>query len=372
MRRLAAAAVLLLGACSSGATDDGAPVTTAPSTAAPSAVSSAPTTGTSPVPWPPALHLEPVAGVRGALALTTCSGDDRLFVATKDGRVVTLPGEDTAVDLRGEVSTGGEQGLLGIACHPRGDRLYLSYTNRDGDTRVDVLDRDTGARRVVFQYEQPAGNHNGGNIVFGPDGKLWLGLGDGGGGNDTFGNAQDLSDPLGDLVRFDVDATAAPEYERVAWGLRNPWRFSFDRETGDLWIGDVGQGEVEEIDFLPAGHIEGSNLGWPAYEGSRGNGGRIAGAVPPVHEYGRDQGKSVVGGYVYRGRAIPALAGTYLFTDTYTARLWALRVDGGRVIEHRDLDLPVPGGLAASFGEDATGELYVLSLASGVHKIVPA
>ena len=368
MRRLAVAVlVLLAGACGD---DDEPPAATSTSTTRPTSAAPTSTTATS-VPWPPPLRLEQVAPVRGALALTTCADDDRLFVATKDGRVVTLPGEELAVDLRGEVSTGGEQGLLGVACDPDGERLYLSYTDRDGDTRLDVLDRRTNERRQLFGYDQPASNHNGGNILFGSDGKLWLGLGDGGGSGDTFGNAQDPSDPLGDLVRFDVEAHE-PQPELVASGLRNPWRFSFDRETGDLWIGDVGQGEVEEIDLLPAGRIEGANLGWPALEGTRPfRGDPPAGAVPPVFEYGRSEGQSVVGGYVYRGRSIPGLAGTYLFADTYTARIRALRVEGNRVIEHRDLELPVPGGLVASFGEDPAGELYILSGAGAVYKIVP-
>ncbi|MCU1374450.1 MAG: hypothetical protein JWO68_1736, partial [Actinomycetia bacterium] len=230
---------------------------------------------------------------------------------------------------------------------------------------------DRGRGRNVLSIDQPAANHNGGNIIFGPDRKLWYGLGDGGGANDQFNNAQKTTDLLGDMLRFDPTSTARPEV--VITGLRNPWRFSFDRATGDLWIGDVGQGTIEEVDKLAAGKIAGTNLGWPAFEGTNRFRKDVAappGAVPPVFQYDHGEGQSIAGGYVYRGTAIPAVVGAYLFADTYTARLRAIVVQGTKTVAHRDLGA-VPGGLVSSFAQGPGGELYVLSLAGGAYRLDP-
>ena len=231
----------------------------------------------------------------------------------------------------------------------------------------------------VLAVEQPASNHNGGHLVFGPDGLLWIGLGDGGGGGgDT---SQDTNDLLGSILRIDPRPADGRPYrtpgdnpfargggrpEIAVYGLRNPWRFSFDRATGDLWIGDVGASAIEEVDRLPAGRILGANMGWPVFEGTRRNrsGSAPPNAVGPVFEYGRSEGQSVVGGHVYRGNAIPALRGAYLFADTYAARLRAIALDGDRVVSERNLGA-VPGGLVSSFAEGADGEVYVLTSETG-------
>lgn len=358
---LAGALVLLAAACSAGpGPDDGAP-----SDASETRTTETTTTGPPAVPSldQAAIRLVKVGEASQPTALAWCEGRQRPLVAEKDGRVRELGGEDVLVDLTGDISTGAEQGLLGVAC--RGDRIYVSFTNRAGDSRVLEV-APGGRRRLLLAVDQPAANHNGGGIAFGPDGLLWLGLGDGGGGNDTFGNAQEPGEVLGSVLRLDP---ADPRPQVMAKGLRNPWRWSFDRETHDLWIGDVGQGRIEEIDRLPAGFRD-ANLGWPAFEGTRRNRTDIdvEGAVAPVFEYGRSDGRSVVGGYVYRGRAIGALVGRYVFTDTYQARLRVL--DPG-TREVRDVGT-VPGGLVSSFGEDPAGELYVLSLAGGIYRLDPA
>lgn len=345
---LSAATVLLLvlAGCSSGSSHENGRQTTQTVTRSTDAASVA-------------IRLTEVGRASQPTAMIWCAGRADPLVAEKGGRVRELGG-DTVLDLSGEVSTGGEQGLLGIAC--RDDLLYVSYTNRAGDTRVEEVTPD-GGRRGLLAVDQPAANHNGGNIAFGPDGRLWLGLGDGGGRDDRYGNAQESGELLGSMLRLDP---AEPSPEIVVKGARNPWRWSFDRATGELWIGDVGQDATEEIDRLPAG-VSGANLGWPAYEGStryRDDVASPADPVMPVFEYGRDEGQSVVGGFVYRGRAIAALVGHYVFADTYAARIRLL--DDGRELA------AVPGGLVSSFAEDPAGELYVLSLDGGIFRLDPA
>ena len=390
MRRTAAAALLLVALVACGGDDDGATTTTsAPSssTTAPSGggdgsttTAAPPTTGLADV----AVRLTPVASLTDPTAMAVRpGGDETLYVTEQEGRVVAVDdgGAGTFLDIRPRVASGGERGLLGLAFSPAGDRLYVSYTNRDGDSRIDEyrLDGDVvdeGSRREVLAVDQPAGNHNGGNIVFGPDDRLWFGLGDGGGSGDPEGNGQDTSTLLGSLLRIDplreepyavpddnpfVDGGGRPEI--WAYGLRNPWRFSFDRETQDLWIADVGQDEVEEIDVLRAadGWRPGANLGWNRLEGTQPfEGDPPAGAVPPVFEYGRDGGCSVTGGFVYRGSRIPDLVGAYVFADYCAGELRAIRVDAAGAVTDEAL-LGVQTDSPMSFGEDAAGELYVLS-----------
>jgi glucose/arabinose dehydrogenase len=404
-RRLAALAlslVLALGAACggdddtdqapSGSSDE--PVETTTSTTVP-----ATTTTTEPVPdlGAIALSLTQVARLDQPLALAVRAGTQPLYVAEKRGRVRVLDDEPAAIlDITREVATGNEQGLLGIAFSPDGAFLYVSYTNTEGDTRLDEFamgagarDIDLGSRRNVLAQDQPAGNHNGCNILFGPDGLLWFGLGDGGGGGDQFGNAQNFDTILGDIIRINPRPSGSAAYstppdnpfadgggrrEIALSGVRNPWRFSFDRATGDLWIGDVGQNAFEEVNRLPAGQILGANLGWPFLEGTHSFNDRTppAGVAGPVHEYGRGDGRSVAGGFVYRGTRVPALRGAYVFADTYEGRLQLLAVHPDGTVDHRDTGIEVAGGLVSSFGEDAAGELYVMSLAGGMYRIDPA
>jgi glucose/arabinose dehydrogenase len=341
-------------------------------------------------------RLTQIADLDQPVAMAVRPGYPNLYVAEKSGRVRLLDGDPAAlVDLSGDLSTGGEQGLLGIAFSPDGGFLYTSYTNRSGDTRLDEWAMGSGARaidpstrRQVLALDQPAANHNGGTILFGPDGHLWFGLGDGGGSGDRYGNAQNRDTLLGAILRIDPRPSAGNAYsspgdnpyangggrpEIALIGVRNPWKFSFDRATGDLWIGDVGQDTIEEIDRLTAGTILGANLGWPYLEGTRSYSGKQApsGLVGPVHVYGRDNGRSVVGGSVYRGSSIPAMAGVYLYADTYMSNIRLLAVRDNRV-DTLDSGVAVPGGTIASFGEDAAGELYVLSLSGGVFRLDPA
>lgn len=297
--------------------------------------------------------------------------DGELLVAQKNGGVTRLSDEEQVLDISDDISTGSEQGLLGIAVHPDGDRLYLSFTNTGGDSEIhewaidDEGEPEPGSRRrVVEPVEQPASNHNGGHITFGPDGLLWWGLGDGGGGGDQYGNAQNRRTLLGSILRLNPNAGSP---ERVIMGVRNPWRFSFDSATGDLWVADVGQSAIEEITYLPAGQIDGANLGWPMLEGSRPYNGEDPpeDAVPPIHEYTHDSGISIAGGVVYRGSDIPELRGAYLFADTYTGFIRAIAVENGEVVEEVEL-VDDDDAAFVSFAEDADGEVYVLDLAGRV------
>ena len=289
------------------------------------------------------------------------------------------------------VRSGGEQGLLGLAFEPEGRprRVYVSYTDTAGDS---VLARyqiqggrlDAASAEVLLQVDQPYANHNGGHVLFGPEGMLYYGLGDGGAGGDPHGNGQDPHALLGSLLRLDVrpaQGYAIPpdnpyaDGERGApevWakGLRNPWRFSFDRETGDLWLGDVGQNRVEEIDFLPAGSPGGANFGWNVFEGTGRFGipGRstFSEHVPPVAEYGHEDGCSVTGGHVYRGDAMPALRGVYLFGDYCSGILWGLRNVNGTWAMAKLLDTD---HRVSSFAEDERGEPLLVDHAGSVHRL---
>lgn len=281
------------------------------------------------------------------------------------------------LDIRGLVKSGGEQGLLSIAFHPsyaKNRRFYVQYTDLNEDTRI-VEYRSNGrralpgTRRQLFSQNDPYGNHNGGQLVFGPDGKLYGSVGDGGAGGDPENRAQNMSSLFGKLFTIDVGRRGAKP-QIVALGLRNPWRFSFDRATGDLYIGDVGQGAREEIDYTPRRSPGLENYGWDIYEGStryedkRPGGGRL---VFPIAEYGRTDGYSVTGGFVYRGRGIPSARGRYFYGDYGSGTIWSLKVVGGKATEKRQEAIEVPS--LSSFGEDAAGELYATSLDGDVFKI---
>ena len=404
--RCAALAViaLLVPACSDDG-DDGAlppaspptsPTSTSDSTAGESTSSSAATAATTvPGSTPPQLKAVRVANIAGAIALAVRPADEALYVATKTGEVRAVRGgtvdPDLVLDLSGEVSNGGEQGLLGLTFSPDGSHLYVNYTDRQGDTRV-VEYRvaggraDAGTRRELLLVEQPYSNHNGGQVIFGPDGFLYIGLGDGGGGGDPQGNGQRLDTLLGKLLRIDPEPDGDRPYsippgnpfagrqgaraEIWDFGLRNPWRFTFDRDTDALWVGDVGQNSVEEVNAVEAAG-GGQNYGWNHYEGTRRfEGAAISGTVAPVHEYPNGGGNcSVTGGYVYRGTRIAGLQGTYVFADFCAGRILGLVTQGSGL---RSVPLGPTVDAVASFGEDAAGELYVLSLASGVHRLEAA
>jgi glucose/arabinose dehydrogenase len=294
----------------------------------------------------------------------------------ENGRVLPRP----FLDIRSQVVSGGEQGLLSVAFHPDYEetgRFYVDYTDVNGDTRVVEYKardgREPAKRRELLFVEQPYANHNGGQLVFGPDGRLYVGMGDGGSAGDPEGRAQNLGERLGKLLSLDVDRPEA-KWRIEGYGLRNPWRFSFDPASGDLWIADVGQGDWEEIDHTGAGSEGLENYGWDVYEGSHiyedkdpNPRGRL---VMPVAEYNHSEGCSVTGGFVYRGKRIPSARGRYFYGDFCSGRIWSLALQEGRAVDVRRQAFRV-GGLS-SFGEDAEGELYLVSLGGAVYRLDPS
>ncbi len=348
-------------------------------------------------PYPALPALNPLVGLYQA------PGDGTAWYAVKQtGQVVRFANDpaassvDTFVDIADQVDYGGEKGLLGMAFHPGfagNGFVYLSYTAAPVsglESRISrfTLNRATGtldpaSEQTLLTVAQPFSNHNGGQIAFGPDGLLYIGLGDGGSGGDPQGNGQNTATLLGSMLRVDVgDGSAgytipagnpfssgggAPEV--YAYGLRNPWRWSFDRLTGELWLGDVGQTDYEEVDVITAG----GNYGWNRMEGGHcypsGSLCDPTGMTLPVAEYDHTQGIAVTGGYVYRGTGVPALVGHYLYADYGSGKIWSLADDGAggyRVTEQLDTALNI-----ASFAEDTDGELYVLHLGGTIHKVAP-
>jgi glucose/arabinose dehydrogenase len=339
------------------------------------------------------------------LYLTAPPGDPRLFIVEKGGRVLIVRDgevrERPFLDVQPLVSRGSEQGLLSMAFHPdyaSNGRFFVSYTNLEGDSRVveyrvsgDPDVADPSPVRAILAVEQPFSNHNGGLITFGPDRMLYVGLGDGGSGGDPEENGQDLGTLLGKILRLDVDG--APPYEVPpdnpfvgqggargeiwAYGLRNPWRFSFDRDTRDVFVADVGQGTLEELNAVPVAEAAGVNYGWDVTEGTRcfepSQGCDRTGFTLPVEEYGHSGGAcSVTGGYVYRGSALPRLRGVYFYGDFCAGFVRSFRFSGGAAVMGDDWPQLAPAeGQLSSFGEDAAGELYVLSGAGSVYKVVP-
>jgi glucose/arabinose dehydrogenase len=342
-----------------------------------------------------AVALTPVAELVSPTAAAV-GPDGTLYLGDRPGTVhaLTDDGAGPAVlDLSDETTTDGERGLLGLAFAPDGSELYVSMTDRDGATVIEAFAVQDGApvpdeRRTVFTLDQPYANHNGGDVQTGPDGRLYLGLGDGGGGGDPLEAGQDLTTPLGALLR--IDPLAAEPYgipdsnpfldvdgaarEIAAYGLRNPWRFSFDRDTGDLWIADVGQDSWEEINRVPFEALLGANFGWNLREGTHEfTGDEPDDHVPPVYEYETrgPEGCAVTGGYVYRGSAIAGLPGAYLYSDACNGAIRALAIDAdGEEVDQADLG--VDGGQVVSFGQDVDGELYVLDLGGTVYRLDPA
>jgi glucose/arabinose dehydrogenase len=335
--------------------------------------------------------LTQVATAQSPTAGTTGPGDT-VWIAERAG-LVRILGEDglgdPVLDLSADISTDGEGGLLGMVFDDSFTHFYVSYTDLAGDTAVDefaVVDGQLqlDSRRTVFVQDQPFENHNGGHLAFGPDGMLYLALGDGGGSGDPFDNGQDLGTVLGKLLR--IDPTAGDPYaippdnpfatdpaargEIWAYGLRNPWRFSFDAATGDLWIADVGQNTREEVNWTPFGSRGGENYGWSRMEGTLPfSGEEPADHIPPVFEYDNDGARcSITGGYVYRGSAIPELQGAYLFSDFCDGTIRALQVQDGQVTGA--LDLGVNAGNVVSFVEGPDLELYALNIGLIVGSVV--
>jgi glucose/arabinose dehydrogenase len=371
--------LLALAACSDGPSDGGPPVGEV------------------------SIRLEQVAeGLQSPVFLTAPANDPRLFVVEQPGRIRIVQNGSLLptpfLDLGSRVSAGGERGLLSVAFHPNyaaNGTFFVNFTDTRGDTRIerfrvsaDPNRADAASAELVLTVAQPFANHNGGLVAFGPDGKLYIGMGDGGGGGDPEETGQDPMRLLGKMLRIDVDGArpyAIPadnpyagrtDGQREIWatGLRNPWRFSWDRTANLLFVADVGQNRLEEVNAVPAGQA-GLNYGWDEMEGSDcfepETGCNRTGKVLPVSEYTHSDGCSITGGYVYRGQDIPALRGHYFYADFCEGWIRSFRVEGGAATDARSWDLENVGNIT-SFGEDARGELYVVSQSGAVHKIVAA
>ncbi len=362
-----------------------------------------------------------VSGLASPVAADAPLGDERIFIAEQAGRVRLYKNGSLLatpfLDLSGKVLQGGERGLFDLAFHPEfqlNGYFFVAYTAWSGATTVERYrvaswspdQADAGSGVVVISVAQPFENHNGGSIEFGPDGHLYIGLGDGGGSDDPNCNAQNLQSLLGKILRIDTDPidftgtyaippdnpyafSPAARGEIFASGMRNPWRFSFDRSSGDLLIGDVGEGLREEVDVNPLG-AKGQNFGWRVMEGNLCNGlGSCPASGPncfsasfraPVFEYSHDPwsgGCSITGGYVYRGQAMPGLSGAYFYGDFCSGKVWSLFTDGysSWSVTDRTFELAGATGLLStitSFGEDGRGEILLTTFGGQLHRIVPA
>jgi glucose/arabinose dehydrogenase len=377
--------------------------------ATPTAIPAAPDPTATP-PDPPAAHLEDafpeLPSLERPVVMVEIAGEETFLVALQEGRILAFAASPTAagieevLDQRARTGTdGNEEGLLGLALDPgfaENGFIYVYYTAQEG-ARRSVVSRmattgvgtgrraDPASELVIMEIPQPYANHNGGNMVFGPDGMLYIGLGDGGSAGDPQGNGQDTGTLLGSILRIDVSQSTEEEPYRVpadnplvnvagargeiwAYGLRNPWRFSFDRKTGELWAGDVGQNAIEEIDVI----AKGENYGWNVMEGTQcfrpATGCDQEGLELPVAEYDHSGGRcSVTGGYVYRGDGNPSLRGHYVFADFCSGEMWAMdaeqRSEVMRIMEG--------GPVIASFAEDIDGEVYALSFDGRIYRLAP-
>lgn len=340
-----------------------------------------------------------VSGLSRPLYLTAPAGDARLFIVEKTGAIRTVKNGSLLptpfLDLGGAVSSGGEQGLLSMAFHPdyaSNGFFYVDYTDVGGNTQVVRYTVQTGnpdaadpaSAKTILTVEQPFANHNGGLLLFGPDGKLYIGLGDGGSGGDPLGNGQNLATLLGKVLRIDVDAgdpyavppdnpfvdRADARGEVWAYGLRNPWRFAFDAESDRLYIADVGQGAWEEVDVV-ATNDGGRNFGWNIMEGAhcyRASSCDQTGLTLPVLEYSHDEGCSITGGFVYRGSLAPSVRGQYFYSDYCTGFLRSFTFDGSAATDTTTWNVGDIGSIQ-SFGQDAAGEMYLLSSDGTVYRV---
>lgn len=324
---------------------------------------------------------------------------NRLFILEKGGTIQVIDNEKTAtqkidfLDITDQVSDVGEQGLLGLAFHPNftdNDYFYVDYTNNNGDTiisRFKINSSDTNkanktSEKILLEIAQPADNHNGGQIAFGPDGYLYIALGDGGGAGDTYGNAQNKTTLLGSILRIDVNSGepyTVPEdnpfygnaegykEEIYAYGLRNPWRFSFDNETGLLWAADVGQNAWEEINIIQ----NGGNYGWPILEGTHCYQSTVCNKnayISPIYEFSHTFGRSITGGFVYRGNQLPCLRRKYIYGDFINGKIWALEYSENNVTTNEIIkDLPFK---ITSFGLDANRELFICTIEGNIYNLV--
>jgi glucose/arabinose dehydrogenase len=352
-------------------------------------------------PTDPRFRLERLVSGLAAPVGMVDAGDGRMLIVEqggtvrvwKDGALLSTP----FLDVHSSVSTGGEQGLLSIALDPlfaSNGGVIASYTDGAGDSVIarykvgsDPDRVDASGARQLLKVDQPFANHNGGLALYGPDGMLWVGFGDGGSGGDPQGNGQKLDTLLGKLLRIDArgdsysipadnpyaDRSGCCRGEIWAYGLRNPWRFGFDRATHDLYIADVGQNQVEEVNWVPAGSAGGENFGWNVWEGShRYRSGDTNGpATSPVAEYTHDPGGhcSVTGGFVYRGASVPSLRGVYVYGDYCSGTVWGLWSHNGSWVNR---ELKGVGFRISSFAEDHEGELYVIDHGGSVHRVVAA
>jgi glucose/arabinose dehydrogenase len=396
---LAIAVVALLGACSSK--EPNAKPSSSPSTS--------PAVTTPASPGTQAFVLAKVrirlsrliGGLSNPLFVATAhDGSGLVYVVQQGGRIIAVDGSGrrrgTFLDISGRVSCCGERGLLGLAFHPdytTNRRFFVDYTDRNGDTVIaefrasSPTRADAGSQRRLLHISQPYANHNGGMLAFGPDGYLYIGMGDGGSQGDPNNNGQSLDTLLGKVLRIDVDRSSpysTPSsnpfagrsgVRREIWdyGLRNPWRFSFDRATGALFIGDVGQKGFEEVNVEPKGR-GGRNYGWHQMEGSRCyvSGCSRSGKVTPIAAYTHALGCSITGGYVSRGTRFPTLNGAYFYADYCSGRIWALDAAAALRGTSRVRQVLDTGIAISSFGEDESGELYVCDLGGAVYRLTAA
>ena len=415
MRRIALGAVLVLAAgCAQQTAATPSPTPSALVTSSPSVVPSS--SASPPLPSPTAATVAKgsykltrvASGLKSPVFVTNAGdGSNRLFIVEQPGRILVMKNGQLLsrpfLDIRLLVAFGGERGLLSVAFDPDFEVngvFVVDYTRNSGHVGDTVIARykaaqgsdvaDPASAQTLLVISQPQANHNGGQLAFGPDGYLYIGMGDGGAGGDTGaghapqGNGQSLTTLLGKLLRIDVPATggytipatnpklgSTARREIWSYGLRNPWRFSFDRATGALYIGDVGQNAWEEIDVRPRSSPGGENYGWPVFEGTHTyRGGRLSGDVKPVTQYSHASGNcSVSGGYVYRGQKIQSMFGFYFFGDYCSGRVWTLVDFQGRWTTSLLLDTSY---LISSFGEDEAGELYLVHLGGAVYRFDPA